>query len=143
MDTFDYVIVGAGSAGCVLANRLSADPGVKVALVEAGPSDQSLLAKLLVNIPAGVFTTIGSPRYNWLYQYEADPAVGGHDHIVEGVHRRSLSSLAALLRTGSGAMLQKLGRRCQLKRTSAPARLRGQAGPAALTSRAERSGQRS
>ncbi len=77
MDTFDYVIVGAGSAGCVLANRLSADPGVKVALVEAGPSDQSLLAKLLVNIPAGVFTTIGSPRYNWLYQYEADPAVGG------------------------------------------------------------------
>jgi choline dehydrogenase-like flavoprotein len=75
--TFDYIIVGAGSAGCVLANRLSADPGVKVALIEAGPSDRSLLAKLLVNIPAGVFATIGSPRYNWLYQYEADPKVGG------------------------------------------------------------------
>ena len=74
---FDFVIVGAGSAGCVLANRLSADPGVRVALIEAGPSDQSLLAKLLVNIPAGVFSTIGSPRYNWLYEYEADPKVGG------------------------------------------------------------------
>ena len=74
---FDYVIVGAGSAGCVLANRLSADPAVKVALVEAGPSDQSLLAKLLINVPAGVFRTIGSPRYNWLYEYEADPKVGG------------------------------------------------------------------
>ena len=74
---FDYVIVGAGSAGCVLANRLSADPGVSVALIEAGPSDRSLLAKLLVNVPAGVFRTIGSPRYNWLYQYEPDPKVGG------------------------------------------------------------------
>jgi len=74
---FDYVIVGAGSAGCVLANRLSADPGVRVALVEAGPSDRSLLAKILVNVPAGVFATIGSPRYNWLYAYEADPKVNG------------------------------------------------------------------
>ncbi len=74
---FDYVIVGAGSAGCVLANRLSADPGVRVALVEAGPSDQGLLARLLINVPAGVFRTIGSPRYNWLFEYEADPAVGG------------------------------------------------------------------
>ena len=74
---FDYIIVGAGSAGCVLANRLSADPAVTVAIVEAGPSDQGLLARLLVNIPAGVFRTIGSPRYNWLYAYEADPAIGG------------------------------------------------------------------
>ena len=73
---FDYVIVGAGSAGCVLANRLSADPRVRVALIEAGPSDQSLLAKLLINVPAGLFRTIGSPRYNWLYQYEPDPTVG-------------------------------------------------------------------
>ena len=77
MDGFDYVIVGAGSAGCVLANRLSADPGVKVALVEAGPSDRGLLARILINVPAGVFSTIGSPRYNWLFQYEPDPRVGG------------------------------------------------------------------
>ena len=73
---FDYVIVGAGSAGCVLANRLSADPGVRVALIEAGPSDRGLVASLLVNIPAGVFRTIGSPRFNWLYAYEGDPRVG-------------------------------------------------------------------
>ena len=77
MDSFDYVIVGAGSAGCVLANRLSANPAVKVALIEAGPSDQGWLAKLLINVPAGVFSTIGSPRYNWLFEYAADPKVNG------------------------------------------------------------------
>jgi choline dehydrogenase-like flavoprotein len=81
MTSFDYVIVGAGSAGCVLANRLSADPGVRVALIEAGPSDQSLLAKLLINVPAGVFSTIGSPRYNWLFAYEPDPKAGGGQPI--------------------------------------------------------------
>jgi len=41
--SFDYIVVGAGSAGCVLANRLSADPKVQVCLIEAGPSDRSLL----------------------------------------------------------------------------------------------------
>ena len=78
---FDYVIVGAGSAGCVLANRLSADPANRVALIEAGPSDRGLLARILINIPAGVFRTIGSPRFNWLYAYEPDPRVGGGQPI--------------------------------------------------------------
>jgi len=112
-NAFDYVIVGAGSAGCVLANRLSADPAVKVALIEAGPSDQSLLAKLLINVPAGLFRTIGSPRYNWLYQYEPDPKVGnqpifcprgrvlGGSSAINGMiyirgHRRDYDSWAAM-----------------------------------------------
>ncbi|MEM6412321.1 MAG: lycopene cyclase family protein, partial [Pseudomonadota bacterium] len=50
MATFDYVIVGAGSAGCTLANRLSADPSVRVCLIEAGKKDSSFL----IRMPAGV-----------------------------------------------------------------------------------------
>lgn len=77
--TFDYVIVGAGSAGCVLANRLSADPEVRVCLIEAGPSDRGLLARFLVNVPAGIFSLITNPRYNWLYNYEADRRTGNRE----------------------------------------------------------------
>ncbi|HEY5412407.1 MAG TPA: choline dehydrogenase [Caulobacteraceae bacterium] len=73
---FDYIVVGAGSAGCVLANRLSADPGVTVALVEAGATDRTPIASLLVAIPAGVLGTLNNPAYNWAYAYEADPRVG-------------------------------------------------------------------
>ena len=66
-NTFDYIIVGAGSAGCVLANRLSADPDVTVALIEAGPTDHAFPVKLLVDIPAGISGLISNPRYNWSY----------------------------------------------------------------------------
>ncbi|WP_396273423.1 lycopene cyclase family protein, partial [Hyphomonas sp.] len=54
IETFDYVIIGAGSAGCVLANRLSADPGIRVCLIEAGKKDTSLM----VRMPAGVGSLI-------------------------------------------------------------------------------------
>ncbi len=63
-DVFDYVIVGAGSAGCVLANRLSADPSVRVALIEAGKRDDSLY----VRMPAGVAQVMGdNPVRNWMF----------------------------------------------------------------------------
>ena len=58
---FDYVIVGAGTAGCVLANRLTADPAVRVALIEAGPSD----ARTKVRIPAAVAAAIADPQIGW------------------------------------------------------------------------------
>lgn len=62
MDSFDYIIVGAGSAGCVLANRLSADPNVKVCLIEAGKKDTSLMVKM----PAGVGGLIKQANdHNW------------------------------------------------------------------------------
>lgn len=66
---FDYVIVGAGSAGCVLANRLSADPSIKVLLLEAGGKDDYFWIK----VPLGVMRVIGNPRTDWRYMSEPEP----------------------------------------------------------------------
>ena len=71
--SFDYVIVGAGTAGCVLANRLSADPGVSVALIEAGGRDNYFW----IDIPVGYLYTIGNPRTDWCYSTEPDPGLNG------------------------------------------------------------------
>ena len=67
---YDYIIVGAGSAGCVLAHRLSADPTVRVLLLEAGGRDNSFL----IRMPAGIARLI-APRVNWLYQTEPQPTL--------------------------------------------------------------------
>lgn len=66
---FDYVIVGAGSAGCVLANRLGADPSVSILVLEAGPMDRNLM----IHIPAGVYKAWRDPRINWNYETEPEP----------------------------------------------------------------------
>ena len=73
MDTFDYVIVGAGSAGSVLASRLSEDPGVSVCLLEAGPSDWHPF----IHLPAGFIKTFYNPRVNWCYSAEPSEWTGG------------------------------------------------------------------
>src|SRR5215813_170267 len=69
-DTFDYVIVGAGAAGCVLANRLAADRSRSVCLLEAGPPDTSIL----LHVPAGVYKASTSPKYAWQFETEPNPA---------------------------------------------------------------------
>ncbi len=70
---FDYVVVGAGSAGCVVANRLSANNGATVALIEAGGADNSPW----IHIPVGYFRTMGNPKTDWCYKTEADPGLNG------------------------------------------------------------------
>ncbi|EAP75692.1 GMC family oxidoreductase [Roseovarius nubinhibens] len=69
----DYVIVGAGSAGCVLANRLSEDPKVNVVLLEAGPADRNPW----IHIPVGYFKTMHNPSVDWCYHTEPDAGVNG------------------------------------------------------------------
>lgn len=73
MDTFDYVIVGAGSAGCVLANRLSEDAGVTVCVLEAGPRDWHPY----IHLPAGFIKTFYDPKINWCYSQEPGPWTAG------------------------------------------------------------------
>jgi choline dehydrogenase len=72
-ESFDYIIVGAGTAGCLLANRLSADPARRVLLVEAGRRDRYHW----IHIPVGYLYCIGNPRTDWMYVTEPDPGLNG------------------------------------------------------------------
>ena len=69
----DYVIVGAGSAGCVLANRLTEDPAVRVLLIEAGGRDWSPY----IHVPAGFMKMLDHPTLTWGYHAESDPGTAG------------------------------------------------------------------
>ena len=71
--TFDYIIVGAGTAGCLLANRLSADPSKRVLLIEAGGKDDYHW----IHIPVGYLYCIGNPRTDWLYHTESEAGLNG------------------------------------------------------------------
>ena len=70
---FDYIIVGAGSAGCVLADRLSRNPNTKVLVIEAGGSD----ARFWIKVPLGYAFTFSDPRVNWRYEAQADRGLKG------------------------------------------------------------------
>lgn len=72
MNGFDYIIIGAGSAGCVLANRLGADTSKSILILEAGPMDRNLM----IHIPAGVHSAWRNPKLNWNYETEAESAIG-------------------------------------------------------------------
>jgi choline dehydrogenase len=70
---FDYIVIGAGSAGCVLAARLSEDPSVRVLLLEAGPPDRSFW----IHLPIGYGKTMWSKKYNWCFETDPDPNMNG------------------------------------------------------------------
>ena len=78
MDTFDYIIVGAGSAGCVLADRLSASGRDKVLLLEAGPADKNFW----IHVPLGYGKLFQDPRVNWMYQTEPEPELNNRNVIA-------------------------------------------------------------
>lgn len=73
MDEADYVIVGGGSAGCVLAGRLSENPAVRVLLIEAGGGGN----EFFVRMPAGTVKLMGNPKHDWCLRTEPDPSIGG------------------------------------------------------------------
>ena len=69
----DYIVIGAGSAGCVVARRLSEDPDVNVVLLEAGPRDWHPM----IHIPAGIRSLLENPLVNWNYSSEPEEGSGG------------------------------------------------------------------
>ena len=83
----DYIVVGAGSAGCVMANRLSVDPANKVLLLEAGGDDRptrnlsQFFSNLMIHVPVGYSQTLKDPKVNWLYATDPDPGTGGRVHV--------------------------------------------------------------
>lgn len=78
-DVFDYVVIGAGAAGCVVANRLSADPSVRVVLIEAGPSDLRFPVNVKTMLPVGNIFLLPHARYNWQHSFQGGPAVNDRE----------------------------------------------------------------
>jgi choline dehydrogenase-like flavoprotein len=92
--SYDYVIVGAGSAGCLLANRLSKDPGTRVLLLEAGGRDDYFW----ISVPVGYLYTIANPRTDWCYKTESDEHLAGRSiHYARGRVLGGCSSINAMI----------------------------------------------
>ena len=98
---FDYIIVGAGSAGCVLANRLSIDPNTRVCLLEAGPEDNSPF----IHMPIGILALLSTRNYNWYYETEPESELNNRRlYWPRGKTLGGSSSINAMVYTrGDGA----------------------------------------
>jgi choline dehydrogenase len=89
-EEFDYIIVGGGAAGCVLANRLTEDSSITVCLLEAGPPDRHLM----IRIPGGVVKILFNPKLTW--QFQTEPSVGTADRSVYAPQGRTLGGSSAI-----------------------------------------------
>ena len=99
-ETFDYIIVGAGSAGCVLADRLTASGKHRVLLLEAGGSDR----RFYVQMPLGYGKTFYDKSVNWMYTAEPDPGLNGQrDFYPRGKLLGGSSSIIAVMALGPKA----------------------------------------
>ncbi len=90
INSFDYIIVGAGSSGCVLANRLSTDGKYKVCLLEAGPPDWNPF----IHIPAGFMKTLTNPNVNWLFKSE--PSWGTAGRVIDIPRGKTLGGSSSI-----------------------------------------------
>jgi len=94
MGPFDYIIVGAGSAGCLLANRLSADANIRVLLLEAGGKDDYFW----IHVPVGYLYTINNPRTDWCYRTQPDEGLNGRSlNYARGLGLGGCSSINAMI----------------------------------------------
>ena len=93
-ETYDTIIIGGGTAGCLLANRLSKDPTHKVLLIEAGGKDDWIW----IHIPVGYLYCIGNPRTDWMYRTTKDPGLNGRDiHYARGLGLGGCSLINAMV----------------------------------------------
>jgi choline dehydrogenase len=101
MESFDYIIVGAGSAGCVLANRLTEDGQNSVLLLEYGGSDRSIY----IQMPAALSIPMNREQYNWFYETEPEPHLGGRRlHTPRGKVLGGSSSINGMVYVRGNAM---------------------------------------
>ena len=93
-ETYDYIIIGAGSAGCVLANRLSEDPATKVLVLEYGGSDKSIF----IQMPTALSIPMNGTKYNWKYMTLPEPGLDGRQvHCPRGKVIGGSSSINGLV----------------------------------------------
>ncbi len=93
-ETYDYIVIGAGSAGCVLANRLSEDPAVKVLVLEYGGSDKSIF----IQMPTALSIPMNGTKYNWKYMTLPEPGLNGRQvHCPRGKVLGGSSSINGLV----------------------------------------------